>query len=221
MRTARNTQGPAAASPLRKAARDVRRTQLIAATIAVLARKGYAALTVADVAKAAGLSPGIVIFHFTSKDGLLAAVLGFLAAEYRRHWEVQAQKAGPSAAERLRALLLSDFDTRVFTPQKLAAWIAFWGETQGRPVYDQICAGLDAERMASTEALCRELNESGDYGLDPTLVMRTLEALCDGLWLGLAANGAGHKGRVSAADARKIIGAALAAFFPKHYAPGA
>ena len=221
MRTARNTEGPVAAAPLRKAARDVRRTQLIAATIAVLARKGYAALTVADVAKEAGLSSGIVIFHFTSKDELLVAVLGFLAAEYRRHWEVQAQKAGPSAADRLKALLLSDFDVSVFTPEKLAAWIAFWGETQGRPVYDQICAGLDAERMAATEALCREMIDSAGYGLDPTLVMRSLEALCDGLWLGLAANGAGHRGRVSSADAQKIIGAALAAFFPQHYAPGA
>ena len=75
------------AAPSRKAARDVRRAQLIEATIAVLARKGYAALTVADVAKEAGLSPGIVIFHFTSKDELLAAVLSFLAAEYRQHWE--------------------------------------------------------------------------------------------------------------------------------------
>jgi len=158
-----------------------------------------------------------VIFHFTSKDELLAAVLSFLAAEYRQHWEAQALKAGPSAADRLKALLLSDFDVSVFTPEKLAAWIAFWGETQGRPVYDQICAGLDAERMAATEALCREMIDSAGYGLDPALVMRSLEALCDGLWLGLAANGAGHRGRVSSADAQKIIGAALAAFFPKHY----
>jgi TetR/AcrR family transcriptional repressor of bet genes len=208
------------AAPLRKAARDVRRLQLIEATIGVLARKGYAALTVADVAKAAGLSPGIVIFHFNSKDELLAAVLGFLAAEYRQHWDAQVQRAGPEAAERLKALLLSDFDTGVFTPEKLAAWIAFWGETQGRPVYDQICSGLDAERMQATEALCRDLNGEGGYGLDPALVMRTLESLCDGLWLGLAANGAGHKGRVSAADAQNIIGAALAAFFPRHYRPG-
>ena len=203
--------------PLRKAARDVRRSQLIAATVRVLARKGYAALTVADVAKEAGLSPGIVIFHFNSKDDLLADVLGFLAAEYRQHWDAQTRLAGTGPAARLKALLLSDFDTTVFTPEKLAAWIAFWGETQGRPVYDQICSGLDAERMQATEALCRELNEDGGYGHDPALVMRTLESLCDGLWLGLAANGAGHKGRVSAADAQKIIGAALAAFFPRHF----
>ncbi len=48
----------------------------------MLGQKGYAALTIADVAKQAGLSPGIVIFHFNSKDALLADVLRFLALEY-------------------------------------------------------------------------------------------------------------------------------------------
>ena len=204
-------------NPLRKAARNVRRQQLIDSTIAVLGRKGYAALTVADVAKEAGLSPGIVIFHFNSKDELLADVLGHLAAEYRAHWEARMKAAGPAVADRLRALMLSDFDGSVFTPQKLAAWITFWGETQGRPVYDQICAGLDAERLAATEQLCGELAAEGGYLLDTHLVMRSLESLCDGLWLGLAAEGAGYSGRVSAALAQQTIEATLAAFFPRHY----
>lgn len=211
---------PLVAAPPRKAGRDVRRAQLIDATIAALARKGYAALTVADVAKEAGLSAGIVIFHFTSKDELLSAVLHALATEYHRHWASRVRQAGPSAAERLKALLLSDFDTSVFTPEKLAAWIAFWGETQGRPVYDQICSGLDAERRAASEGLCRELVVEGGYVLDPRILMRTLEALCDGLWLGLAAHGAGHRDRVSASDAHKIIMAELAALFPRHFVPG-
>ena len=63
MASARQTE----TTPQRKATRPVRRQQLIDSTIAVLARKGYAGLTVADVAKEAGLSAGIVIFHFNSK----------------------------------------------------------------------------------------------------------------------------------------------------------
>ena len=207
----------APASPSRKASRDVRRQQLILSTIKVLGHKGYASLTVADVARHAGLSSGIVIFHFNSKDELLAATMQHLATEYRRHWEVAMLAAGPDAANRLRALLLADFDAAVFTPEKLAAWIAFWGETQGRPTYDQICSGLDAERCDATLALCREINAAGNYGLDPELVMRTLESLCDGLWLGVAADGAGHPGGVPPAGAQQIVKAALAAFFPRHF----
>ena len=47
-------QGP------RKASRDVRRRQLIEATIDVLAARGYASLTIGDVARRAGLSMGII-----------------------------------------------------------------------------------------------------------------------------------------------------------------
>lgn len=207
---------PTDTPPPRKAARPVRRQQLIDSTIAVLARKGYAGLTVADVAKEAGLSAGIVIFHFNSKDELLAAVLGALAAEYRTHWEASMNAAGPVAADRLKALLLSDFDTDVYTREKLAAWVAFWGEIQGRPFYDQICAGSDAERQTATEALCREIIAEGGYGLDAALAARGLESLGDGLWVSLG--GGGYKGQVSDAKAKQVMATALAAFFPKHYA---
>jgi AcrR family transcriptional regulator len=208
------------AAPPRKAGREVRRAQLIEATITALARKGFAALTVADVAKEAGLSPGIVIFHFTTKDDLLAAVLNFLATEYHRNWTARVEEAGSAPADRMKAMLLADFDTSVFTPKKLAAWIAFWGEAQGRPVYDEIYASLDAERRAASEALCRDLIAEGGYPLDPHLAMCALEALSDGLWLGLAAEGAGHGTRVMGLEAGKVIMAALGAMFPRHFPPG-
>ena len=41
----------AEAAPSRKASKEVRKQQLIEATIRILAQKGFAALTVADVAK--------------------------------------------------------------------------------------------------------------------------------------------------------------------------
>jgi TetR/AcrR family transcriptional regulator, transcriptional repressor of bet genes len=211
------TEHPMEAAPPRKAARGVRRVQLIDATIAALARKGFAALTVADVAKQAGLSPGIVIFHFTSKDELLGTVLNALATEYHQNWNARVEEAGPSAAERIKAMLLADFDTSVFTLQKIAAWIAFWGETQGRPVYDEVYSSLDAERRRASEALCRELITEGGYALDPHLTMCTLEALGDGLWLGLAGEYANRDGQACALDAHKVIMAALSALFPRHF----
>ncbi|WP_373506335.1 TetR family transcriptional regulator C-terminal domain-containing protein [Aestuariivirga sp.] len=205
------------AAPHRKASRDVRRQQLIDSTIRILGQKGYAALTIADVARSAGLSTGIVIFHFNSKDELLSAVLRFLAEEYRQHWENALEASGPDPADRLRALLTADFDRAVYTPEKLAAWIAFWGETQGRPTYDQICSGPDAERQRATLLLCETLVAEGRYGLDPTVVMRALEALCDGMWFGVAADGAGHPGRITPEEAHRIVDTVLMAFFPRHF----
>lgn len=52
----------------RKASKETRRQQLIEATIDLLARRGYSETTMADVADGAGLSRGIVNFHFESKE---------------------------------------------------------------------------------------------------------------------------------------------------------
>jgi TetR/AcrR family transcriptional repressor of bet genes len=70
---------PLAGQSSRKASKEMRRQQLIEATIDTLATKGYAATTLADVAKAAGLSGGIVNFHFETKDKLLVETLRQLA----------------------------------------------------------------------------------------------------------------------------------------------
>ncbi|MBI3673339.1 MAG: TetR family transcriptional regulator C-terminal domain-containing protein [Rhizobiales bacterium] len=201
----------------RTASRDVRRQQLIEATIAILARKGYSALTVADVAKAAGLSVGIIGFHFDSKEGLLAACLHALAEEYRRTWRRAVATAGPAPARQLRAMLLSDFDMNVFTPEKLAAWIAFWGETQGRPTYDAICADFDRERLEATASLCATLIKEEGSVVDAALAARTLDALCDGLWYGLVSAASRNAASAGVAEARKAVDLALAAFFPKHF----
>ena len=110
----------------RKASRPVRRQQLIDATIVVLARKGYSALTVADVAKTAGLSVGIINFHFESKEKLLASCLTHLAEEYYRNWQSAFATPGATVAEKLQLVVLGDFNDKIFTPDKLAAWIAFF-----------------------------------------------------------------------------------------------
>jgi TetR/AcrR family transcriptional repressor of bet genes len=201
----------------RKASKDVRRQQLIDATISVLARKGYAALTVADVAKAAGLSVGIINFHFDSKDGLLADCLQFLADEYYRNWKSNLATPDATPARRLEAMLLGDFDDAIFSPEKLRAWIAFWGETQGRPVYEEICAERDIERGREIENVCAAIIADGGYALHPASSMRVLESMMDGLWLDVVASGSRQPHAESAAKARATVTTALAAFFPKHF----
>ena len=204
----------------RRAPRDVRRLQLVEATIAVLARRGFSALTIADVARQAGLSLGIVNFYFDSKERLLAECLRHLAEAYRQTWMAAMAAAGPDPARRLEAMMLADFDPAASTPERLAAWIAFWGETQGRPTYDEICAAFDAERLAAAAALCRDLVTAGAYPIDAGLAARTLEALGDGLWYGMV-NTAGKAQDGGAEAARRSVRLALAALFPNHFkAPG-
>jgi AcrR family transcriptional regulator len=203
--------------PSRKASRPVRRQQLIDATIVVLARKGYSALTVADVAKTAGLSVGIINFHFESKEKLLASCLTHLAEEYYRNWQSALATPRATVAEKLQMVILGDFNDKIFTPDKLAAWIAFWGETQGRPIYVEICSAYDEERARTVSNLCEKIIKEGGYKLAPNTVMRALESLGDGLWLGVAAGNSHAKLTINANQARMALQAMLVAFFPKHF----
>jgi AcrR family transcriptional regulator len=201
----------------RKASRPVRRQQLIDATIVVLARKGYSALTVADVAKTAGLSVGIINFHFESKEKLLVSCLTHLAEEYYRNWQAALATPGASLAEKLQLVVLGDFNDKIFTPDKLAAWIAFWGETQGRPIYVEICSAYDEERAKTVGSLCEKIIKEGGYKLAPNTVMRAIESLGDGLWLGVAAGNSHAKLTINASQARMALQAMLVSFFPKHF----
>lgn len=114
------------ASP-RKQSRAARRQQLIEATIETIAAQGYSRTTLTDVARQAGISHGLVNFHFETKERLLTETLQYLAAEYRQNWTAALEAAGPSPAEQLDAVLRADFDPRICTNARLSAWCAFWG----------------------------------------------------------------------------------------------
>ena len=63
---------------------DVRRSQLIEATIDTMAEVGFAATTLALIGQRAGISTGLVGHYFRDKDGLLEATLRHLTARLAR-----------------------------------------------------------------------------------------------------------------------------------------
>lgn len=60
------------------------RERLIAAGYSVLSEKGYEATTVKEVARVAGVSPGLFHYYFASKEELLVAVLREAGTRYGR-----------------------------------------------------------------------------------------------------------------------------------------
>ena len=89
----------------RALAKERRRQQLIDATIKCISKKGLGSTTLADVAKEAGLSQGIVNLHFNSKDNLLAETLRFLAEDYDMEFRQALEKSAPDPAAKLLALM--------------------------------------------------------------------------------------------------------------------
>ena len=197
----------------RKASKETRRLQLIEATIDSLSKRGYAETTMADVADGAGLSRGIVNFHFESKDKLLVATLQFMADEYAAHWRGALERAGGGPAPKLAALVAADFDRAVCNRRKLAAWCAFWGEARSRPTYQALCGARDKVYQQTIVELCRALVIDGGYALDPDHTALAIEAMLEGLWLRLMINSEEMTREKAHAAARALLGS----LFPKHF----
>jgi TetR/AcrR family transcriptional repressor of bet genes len=174
----------APATVRRTASREKRRRQLIDATMKCIARKGMGSTTLADVAREAGLSQGIVNLHFESKDNLLNETLSTLASEYREKFDKALQKAGPHPADQLRALMEHDLRPSICSQRKLAVWFAFWGEVKSRPTYRRMCDEWDRHYDEVVAGLCGELIADGGYrNIAATTVAYALASMINGLWL--------------------------------------
>ncbi len=197
----------------RTMSREARRTQIIEATIRTLAARGFARTTLTEVARTAGLSHGLVLFHFDSKEGLLAETLSTLAQEYRENWMQALADAGPSPAQQLMALIEADFSPAVCTPERQAAWCAFWGEAQSRPMYQEACGDKDDAYTRTLEVICARLIEEGGYSGNPVRLARILRVTIEGTWLDLMTLANPY----DVAEALATAQACAAHLFPKHF----
>lgn len=197
----------------RKMSRDTRRAQLIEATIQTLALRGYARTTLTEVARTAGLSHGLVNFHFESKEKLLSETLALLAEEYRQNWQTYLNRAGQDPAAQLAALLLADFDPAVFTQARLSAWCSFWGEAQSRPLYQVQCGANDAAYNARIAQVCGALLTQGAYLGDAQRVARVLRVTIQGVWLDMITTTPDY----TIEEGQATVHACAAAFFPRHF----
>lgn len=197
----------------RKLSRDARRVQLIEATINVLARQGYSRTTLTAVASEAGLSHGLVNFHFQTKEKLLEEVLAYLAEEYRANWVAALAEAGTRPSEQLDAMIRADFNPAICTAARLSAWCAFWGEAQSRPLYQSQCASNDEEYKRTIEDICTRLVSEGGYDTDPVLAARAIRVTSEGVWLDVITS----TERMDNAEGLATVLACARAFFPRHF----
>jgi len=194
--------------------REARQRQLIEATMVAIGRHGYAKLTLNHVASLAGLSPGIVNFHFRSKEQLLAATLEYLVEEYEAFWSQAAEKAGPSATAKIEAMIEFEFDPRVSSLEKVAVWYAFWAEAQVNPSHRERVARLEARYFEVTRVLFQRLIEEGGYsGLSADAVAYGFNAMLDGFLNDLMIDPASFDRE----EAKRICRMFLSGLFPRDF----
>jgi AcrR family transcriptional regulator len=112
--------------PGSKAPEEERRHQILAAAFQVAGEQGLAETTILQVAAAAGVSPGLIIFHFKSRRQLLLALLEELLAT-TTVLKTEADLAPSATPEaRLLAVLRKEIQRLTGEPDRIRLTFDYW-----------------------------------------------------------------------------------------------
>jgi len=112
--------------PGAKSPQPVRRKQIISAAYRVAAERGLTGTRIGEIAERAGVSHGLVLFHFKSKRGLVLALLDWLLESTTVLHPGADILVLTSPFDRLRALLRQEMNRLSSEPQRTRLTFDFW-----------------------------------------------------------------------------------------------
>jgi len=164
--------------------RSNRRRELIEATIKVIAQYGYHGTTVSRVASAAGVSVGLMNFHFETKDKLFEAVFRHLADEYQQVWDARVVASDQAPWPLLKTMIAAYFDRDVFSNERLSVWFAFWSDPALRDKFRDAATAVERSYVQRVEVQMGHLLEFHAHrDWAARNVTSALSAMIDGFWL--------------------------------------
>lgn len=110
---------------------EERRAEIVEAMLRVMARQGYAKASIAAVAREAGLAPGLLHYHFRTKEEILLALIERLAKSVEARFEAKRPRTARGAVHAwIDAHLAQDERAE---PAAVACWVALGNEALYAP----------------------------------------------------------------------------------------
>lgn len=196
---------------------EEQRRRLVAAASDAILEHGLSGVTLAHIATSAGISTGSVNFYFSSKEELLLETLKSVTNEFYDAVREAVSRAGPSDADRLRALVAAATDPVIVKPGSAAVWYAFMSEAKSRREYQAVCADHDDQFHFLIVDLCRRVMASAEHPVphDAEVFALAISGMIDMAWQGLLFDSEGFDYR----QARMQCLALLATLFPWVFVP--
>lgn len=131
---------------------EERRQQIVNGLLKVMAERGYERASVGEIAKAAGLSPGLVHYHFSDKQEILLTLVGQLASRGRERVETRLAKLkDDDARARVDAFIDAFLSTGAdAAPEAVASWVTISAEAIRQP---EVRAAYESVVRADLEQL--------------------------------------------------------------------
>lgn len=104
---------------------EERRAELIAATIREIGATGSLDVTTSQIAKSAGVSPGLAFHYFNDKEGLFLAAMRSILKDYGQDVCFSLKNA-QTPDDRLEAIAKASFGMSSFRREAISAWVNFY-----------------------------------------------------------------------------------------------
>ena len=158
---------------------EVRREEILRATVDEVSESGFASTRVADVASRLGISTGLVFYHFESKEALLSQAFAYAAERDLERLDAAAGAKG-SAIRRLARILA------LYGPEGTSAgwslWIDAWASSLRSPEMAEVSQRLDVRWKDTVAAVIADGVERGELVCaDPSAAAWRITAMLDGL----------------------------------------
>jgi AcrR family transcriptional regulator len=159
-----------------------RRLQLTSAAARVIARKGYEAATLRDVADEAGTSTGTLNYYYQGKDDLFAATLRAASERFQADLAAAAAAAA-SPRDKLVAMAVAATPSTPSGREGHAVWIDFWAQAARDESLRRLNQRIYDRWRAEIAAIVGEGQAAGafDASADPAAFARGYTAVIDGL----------------------------------------
>ena len=195
---------------------DVRRQDLIAATLDCIAEYGIQGATVRQIAERAGVTPGLIRHYFVSKDLMFqAAYREVVYTMFESASKAADEKIGDPVA-RLRIFVLANFQEPIIDQRMLSLWATFIAQTGVDPALAAIHReGYLSYRDTLEQLLAEALQAAGrdSSSSDRRSLAIAINGLIDGLWLEGCMAGdmfaEGELGRIALSAVQRLTGLSL------------
>jgi AcrR family transcriptional regulator len=146
---------------------EARRRAMLQAAAELIAERGFGETRIADVAKRAGASSGLVIYYFGTRDRLLVDALRFSEEAY---YESAAMLLGDEPDFRKRLEMLVEWSCVPELPGEVRGswglWLDLWATALRHPEVREARVELDSRWRDLLERLVVEGQRSGDVKRD-------------------------------------------------------
>lgn len=165
---------------------DVRRQDLISATLDCIVDYGIQGATVRQIAERAGVTPGLIRHYFVSKDLMLQAAYREVVNTMFATASKAAEDEANDPASKLRVFVLSNFKAPIIDQRMLSLWATFISQTGVDPALAAIHRESYLSYRDSLESLLTDAIASAGRTIEAGERRRlaiAINGLIDGLWL--------------------------------------